>query len=171
MLIWGNGPIIPAYPYLAVRRSTRRYGNNRALRGWFTIRVPRRAISSVLEAQALIERMVAEGRAPILDELANMLFVSRSHLCSAFSRETGQGIGHYARARRMERSKTMFVGCCSVAQVATRLGWSAVQRFLKHSNSQRAFLPLNGAIQIRNSKGCEAVQSCRPAPCLAVSPS
>lgn len=87
MLVWGNGPIIPAYPYLAVRRSTRRYGNNKALRGWFTIRVPRWVISSVLEAQALIERMVAEGRAPTLDELANMLFVSRSHLCSAFSHE------------------------------------------------------------------------------------
>ncbi|WP_368406483.1 helix-turn-helix domain-containing protein [uncultured Slackia sp.] len=66
--------------------------------------------------------MIDEGRAPTLDELANTLFVSRSHLCSAFSRETGQGIGHYARARRMERAKTMLVGCCFVAQVATRLG-------------------------------------------------
>ena len=103
MLIWGNGPIIPAYPYLAVRRSTRQYGNNRALRGWFTIRVHQRPISSVLEAQALIERVIDEGRAPTLDELANMLFVSRPHLCSAFSRETGQSIGHYARARRMAR--------------------------------------------------------------------
>ena len=42
-----------------------------------------------LEAQAAIERMLDEGRAPGLDELASMLFVSRSHLCSAFSRETG----------------------------------------------------------------------------------
>lgn len=66
--------------------------------------------------------MIDEGRAPTLDELANTLFVSRSHLCSAFSRETEQGIGHYARARRVERAKTMLVGCCSVAQVVTRLG-------------------------------------------------
>ena len=66
--------------------------------------------------------MIDEGRAPILDELANMLFVSRPHVCSAFSRETGQGIGHYARARRMERAKTMLVGRCFVAQVTTRLG-------------------------------------------------
>ena len=62
-----------------------------------------------------IERMIDEGRTSTLDELANMLFVSRLHLCSAFSRETGQGIGHYARARRMECAKTMLVGCCSVA--------------------------------------------------------
>ena len=79
-------------------------------------------ISSVLEAQALIERMIDEGRAPTLDELANMLFVSRPHVCLAFSHETGQGIGHYARACRLECAKTMLVGCCSVAQVATRLG-------------------------------------------------
>ena len=66
--------------------------------------------------------MIDEVRAPTLDELANLLFVSRPHVCSAFSRETGQGIGHYARARRVELAKTMLVGCCSVAQVATRLG-------------------------------------------------
>ena len=56
-----------------------------------------------------------EGRAPTLDELANMLFVSRPHVCSAFSRETGQSIGHYVRARRMERAKAMLVGFCFVA--------------------------------------------------------
>lgn len=39
-----------------------------------------------------------------------------------FSHEAGQSIGHYARARRMERAKAMLVGCCSVAQVVTRLG-------------------------------------------------
>lgn len=75
-----------------------------------------------MRRKPLIERMIDEGRAPTLDELANMLFVSRPHLCSAFSRETEQGIGHYARARRVERAKTMLVGCCSVAQVVTRLG-------------------------------------------------
>ena len=85
---------------------------------------PRGPISSVLGAQAFIERMIDEGRAPALDELANMLFVSRSHLCSVFSRETGQSIGHYAGARRMKRTKTMLVGCCSVARAATRLGWA-----------------------------------------------
>ena len=129
MPTWGNGPIIPACPYWAVQRSTRRYGNNGALRELFTIRVHRRPISSVLGAQALIVRMIDEGRVPTLDELANVLFVSRSHLCSAFSRETGQSIGHYAGARRMERTETMLVGCCSVAQVATRLGWTRCSTF------------------------------------------
>ena len=66
--------------------------------------------------------MIDEGRTSTLDELANMLFVSRPHVCLAFSHETGQGIGHYARARRTERAKTMLAGCCSVAQVAARLG-------------------------------------------------
>lgn len=59
--------------------------------------------------------MIDEGRAPTLDELANMLSVSKPHLCSVFSRETEEGIGYYARARRMERAKTMLAGCCSVA--------------------------------------------------------
>ena len=121
MPIWGNGLIIPVCPYWVVRRTARGTGiigpcGNNPQFG------PRGLISSVLEAQALIERMIDEGRAPTLDELANTLFVSRSHLCSAFSRETEQGIGHYARARRVERAKTMLVGRCSVAQVVTRLG-------------------------------------------------
>lgn len=90
---------------------------------------PRGPISSALGAQALIVRMIDEDRAPTLDELANMLFVSRSHLCSVISCETGQSIGHYAGARRMERTKTMLVGCCSVARAATRLGWTRCSTF------------------------------------------
>lgn len=82
-----------------------------------------------LEAQAGIERMLDEGRAPTISELANMLFVSRSHLCSAFLNETGQSIGHYAKARRMERAKTMIACGCPVAQVATRLGWARCSTF------------------------------------------
>lgn len=82
-----------------------------------------------LEAQAAIERMLDEGRAPGLDELASMLFVSRSHLCSAFSRETGQSIGRYAKARRIERAKTLIASGNSVAYVAARLGWPRPSAF------------------------------------------
>lgn len=82
-----------------------------------------------LEAQAAIERMLDEGRAPGLNELASMLFVSRSHLCSAFSRETGQSIGRYAKARRIERAKTLLASGNSIAYVASRLGWPRPSAF------------------------------------------
>ena len=83
----------------------------------------------VLEAQATIERMLDEGQAPTLDELANRLFVSRSHLCSAFSQETGKSIGYYVRMRRIERAKTMLASGDPIAQVAVRLGWSRCSTF------------------------------------------
>ena len=82
-----------------------------------------------LEAQAAIERMLDEGRAPNLDELASMLFVSRSHLCSTFSRETGQSVGRYAKARRIERAKTLLASGNSIAYVAARLGWPRPSAF------------------------------------------
>ena len=82
-----------------------------------------------IEAQAAIERMLDEGRAPTLDEIAARLFVSRSHLCSAFTRETGKSIGHYAKERRIERAKTMLASGDAVAQVAARLGWPRCSAF------------------------------------------
>ena len=82
-----------------------------------------------LEVQAAIERMLDEGRAPTIDELADGLFVSRSHLCSAFSQETGQSVGHYAKTRRIERAKTLLASGESVAQVAARLGWPRCSAF------------------------------------------
>lgn len=82
-----------------------------------------------LEAQATIERMLDEGRAPGLDELADILFVSRSHLCAAFSRETGQSIGRYAKMRRIERAKALLASGNSVAYVAARLGWPQPSAF------------------------------------------
>ena len=82
-----------------------------------------------LEAQAAIERMLDEGRAPGLDELASMLFVSRSHLCAAFSRETGQSIGRYAKTRRIEHAKVLLASGDSVAYVAARLGWPRPSAF------------------------------------------
>ena len=82
-----------------------------------------------LEAQAAIERMLDEGRTPGLDELASMLFVSRSHLCSTFSRETGQSVGRYAKARRIERAKTLLASGNSIAYVAARLGWPRPSAF------------------------------------------
>lgn len=64
-----------------------------------------------------------------------------------FSRETVQGIGHYARARRMERAKTMLVGCCSVAQVATRLSWTRCSTFSQAFKQSTGVSP----IEWRNS--------------------
>ena len=91
--------------------------------------IPRRFDEGYGLSAAAIERMLDEGRAPNLDKLASMLFVSRSHLCAAFSRETGQSIGRYAKARRIERAKVLLASGDSVAYVAACLGWPRPSAF------------------------------------------
>lgn len=89
----------------------------------------RKADGLALEAQMAIERMIDEGRAPAVGEIAQRLFVSRSHLCAQFDKETGQSIGHYAKARRIERAKTLLANGESVGIVAARLGWPRCSAF------------------------------------------
>ena len=89
----------------------------------------RKADGLALEAQMAIERMIDEGRAPAVGEIAQRLFVSRSHLCTQFDKETGQSIGHYAKARRIERAKTLLANGESVGIVAARLGWPRCSAF------------------------------------------
>ncbi len=91
--------------------------------------VTRKADGLALEAQMAIERMIDEGRAPAVGEIAQRLFVSRSHLCAQFDKETGQSIGHYAKARRIERAKTLLANGESVGIVAARLGWPRCSAF------------------------------------------
>ena len=85
----------------------------------------------VSHARKLLSAAVEEGGAPpSVDELARKLYVSRSRLCDAFKRETGQSVGAYARRLRLERACRLLVaGDLTVAEVADLLGYPSPSAF------------------------------------------
>lgn len=85
----------------------------------------------VSHAKRLLSASVKEdGVPPSVDKLARMLYVSRSRLCDAFRRETGQSVGAYARQLRMERAcRLLEDGDCTVAEVAVLLGYPSPSAF------------------------------------------
>ena len=117
-----------------------------------------------LEAQAAIECMLDEGRAPTLDELASKLFVSRSYLCSAFSSKTGQSIGHYAKNRRIERAKAMLASGDSVAHVAACLGWPRCSAFSQAFKLATGISPTDWRDQGISGSSSPAPSNHSPAP-------
>lgn len=67
---------------------------------------------------------------PTVDALARELYVSRSHLCAAFKRETGLAVGTYARHARMERAYRLLEDdALSVAEIAEALGYPSSSAF------------------------------------------
>ena len=85
----------------------------------------------VSHARRLLSAAVEEdGVPPSVDKLAHRLYVSRSRLCDAFRRETGQSVGAYARRLRMERAcRLLEDGDCTVAEVAVLLGYPSPSAF------------------------------------------
>ena len=70
------------------------------------------------------------GVPPSVDELARKLYVSRSRLCDAFKRETGQTVGAYARQLRMERAcRLLGDGDHTVSEIAVLLGYPSPSAF------------------------------------------
>ncbi len=62
----------------------------------------------VQEACELIERDLS--RPVPLAELAARLYTSRARLCAAFKEETGESVGSFSRARRLERACELLAG-------------------------------------------------------------
>ena len=85
----------------------------------------------VSHARRLLSAAVEEGvTPPSLDALAKELYASRSRLCDAFRRETGQSVGAYARRLRMERAcRLLGDGVYTVAEVAVLLGYPSPSAF------------------------------------------
>lgn len=85
----------------------------------------------VSHARRLLSAAVEEGDAPpSVDALARRLYVSRSRLCDAFRRETGQSVGAYARQLRMERAcRLLEDGGRTVSEVAVLLGYPSPSAF------------------------------------------
>lgn len=85
----------------------------------------------VIRACLLINRFLAAGSAPPpVGALAKMLFTSRSRLYAAFQREIGQGVGLYARKRRMEFAcRLLLDNHLSIADVAKQTGYPSLSSF------------------------------------------
>lgn len=81
------------------------------------------------EASRLVERMLADGHAPELGELAGLLYVSRSYLCATFSAETGESLGSYIRRRRLERAAHLLEGGARAAEAAASAGYATPAAF------------------------------------------
>lgn len=65
-----------------------------------------------------------------LDGIARALLTSRSRLCAAFLRETGESLGGYVRRIRMERARELLtVRSLGVAEVARAVGYPRASSF------------------------------------------
>ena len=83
-----------------------------------------------LQAKARIEALLAEGKAPSIEALAEQLFCSRSALCAAFKQETGISIGAFTRQKRIERAAKLLENQeLGIAQVAAKLGFARQSAF------------------------------------------
>lgn len=85
----------------------------------------------VTRAQDLIAAAIERGdEPPSVGAIARELYVSRSRLCDVFARETGMGIGAYARRLRLERACLLLANeRLSIAEVAGLLGYPSPSAF------------------------------------------
>ncbi len=83
-----------------------------------------------LQAKARIEALLAEGKVPSIEALAEQLFCSRSALCAAFKQETGISIGAFTRQKRIERAEKLLENqTLSITQIAIKLGFTRQSAF------------------------------------------
>lgn len=90
------------------------------------------------DAEMLVERAIRlmsaaveeGGVPPSVNDLARGLYMSRSRLCDAFKRMTGQSVGAYARRLRLERACRLLEDeSLTVAEVAALLGYPSPSAF------------------------------------------
>lgn len=66
-----------------------------------------------------------------LDRIARDLLVSRTRLCAAFARETGEGLGTFVSRTRMERAAALLESdVLTVAEVARAVGYKRTPSFV-----------------------------------------
>jgi AraC family transcriptional regulator len=69
------------------------------------------------------ERLMMDGAAPTLRDLAALCGLSVRHLTRAFRISRRRSIGDYMAACRMQRAKALLVGGCSVKSIAYTMGF------------------------------------------------
>lgn len=89
-----------------------------------------------------IENCLAHGHCPSIAEVAEHTYSSRSALCAAFKQETGESIGSFTGRRRSQMAEELLAqGGLSVAQVASRLGYSRQSSFTEAFKKSHGLSP------------------------------
>lgn len=82
------------------------------------------------EAQRIIDTRFAERLT--IAQIAQELFVGRTHLCEAFQREFAMGLGEYLRERRMEEAVRLLANTSwTVSQIARAVGYAHASSFIE----------------------------------------
>lgn len=103
--------------------------------GWYAERERAERAAGTLEQARLVRaarRLVMQhlNEDLSLDRIARDLLVSRTRLCSAFKRETGEGLGSFVRRTRMERAAYLLEGgMMSVGEIAESVGYQRASSF------------------------------------------
>ena len=94
------------------------------------------------EASVAIERSLDAGHQLHIEELASMLYVSRSTLCAVFKQETGESVAAYTRRRRAERAQDLLETTnLSIAQISDRLGYAHQAAFSQAFSKETGLTP------------------------------
>lgn len=82
------------------------------------------------EAKRIIDTRFVEKLT--IAQIAQELFVGRTHLCEAFQREFAMGLGEYMRERRMEEAVRLLTNTSwTVSQVARAVGYAHASSFIE----------------------------------------
>lgn len=92
------------------------------------------------EAKALIDKRF--GEALTLQSIADHIYVSRTHLCTAFKQETGASVGTYLREVRMRRAfELLSTTSLPVAEVSRAVGYSRQSSFAEAFKNETGITP------------------------------
>lgn len=91
-----------------------------------------------------VKRIVGDGCGgrKTLREISEALYVSRTHLCTAFKCETGMSIGAYLRRMRMEKAKQLLSSTrLPIAHIARATGYEKQGSFSEAFKEETGLTP------------------------------
>lgn len=93
-----------------------------------------------LQAARLLEESLENP--PTLQAMADQLFVSRTHLCTAFKRETGLSVGEYLNRTRLLRAQHLLATTAlSIAEIARQVGYARQSSFSERFKEEVGITP------------------------------
>lgn len=86
------------------------------------------AVETVRNAQRVIAAHLDENLT--LQDIADRVYASRTYLCIAFKQQTGQSVGAYLRACRVERAKELLADTAApISEIARTVGYQRQSSF------------------------------------------
>lgn len=92
------------------------------------------------EAKALIDASIAEPLT--LQAIADRIYVSRTHLCTAFKQETGGSVGEYLRSVRMRHARELLADTqLPISEISRAVGYSRQSSFAEAFKEDAGITP------------------------------